>query len=81
MNTLPKPTNKQSRLMIQRLCNRLSLTPAKTARTFHSCIFCGKDITPGQQYRDKGYAARAHEDCFGEMANPTATIARLIAKE
>lgn len=74
---LPKPTNLQARNMIQRLCNRLALAPVRTCRTLHGCVLCGKDITLGQEYRDKGYGARAHEACFKEAANPAATIKRL----
>lgn len=80
-NNLPKPTNKQSRLMIQRMCNRLALAPVRTCRTLHSCIFCGGDITDGQQYRDKGYGARAHEGCFAQMAHPVETLKRLTATD
>jgi hypothetical protein len=80
MSDLPKFTNKQQRVMIQRLCNRLALAPVRTCRTLHSCVLCGKDITDGQEYRDKGYGARAHEGCFKQAANPAATIQRLIAE-
>lgn len=64
---LPKPTNLQSRLMLQRLCNRLALAPIRTCRSLHSCVLCGRDIMLGQEYRDRGYAARAHEVCFKEV--------------
>jgi hypothetical protein len=64
--TLPKPTNKQSRLL--RMCNRLALAPVRTCRSLHSCTFCGLDIKPGETYRDKGYGARAHDFCFKAVA-------------
>jgi len=61
---LPKPKNKQSSLLLKKMCVRLSLAPIRTCRSLHSCVFCGLGIVLGDRYRDRGYAARAHETCF-----------------
>jgi hypothetical protein len=67
-----KPTNLQSKKLLQRLCNRLALAPTRVCRSLHSCVLCGKDITLGEHYRDRGYATRAHDKCFREVANAVA---------
>ncbi len=61
---LPKPTNLQSKKLLQKMCNRLALALKRTCRTLHTCVFCAQPIRDGDEYRDKGYAARAHELCF-----------------
>jgi hypothetical protein len=68
MMALPKPTNRDSKRMLQRMCNRLALRPVQVARGTHSCIFCGQPINPGDTYRNAGYAAASHEDCFHAVA-------------
>jgi ribosomal protein L37AE/L43A len=72
MNTLPRPTNRQSAKLLQRMCNRLALAPTRTLRHIHTglftCTFCGQPIAGGDTYRDKGYAARAHDLCFRAVA-------------
>lgn len=42
----------------------LSEAPLRTCRSLHSCCLCKKDITLGDQYRDRGYGRRAHLDCM-----------------
>ena len=64
--SLPRFTNVQQKRMIAKLLRRLFGAPVRTCRSLHSCVLCGKDITDGQQYRDRGFAARAHEDCYKE---------------
>lgn len=49
---------------IQAMCRRLALAPLRTCRTIHLCTFCAQPISAGDQYRDRGYGARAHETCF-----------------
>lgn len=72
--TLPRPTNLQSRKLLQRMCNRLALASVRTCRAVptsgvpYSCIFCGQPVRIGDAYRDKGYAARAHDFCFRAVA-------------
>jgi hypothetical protein len=48
----------------QKMINRLALAPLRTCRTLHECVLCAQPITLGQQFRDRGYGARAHEGCF-----------------
>lgn len=64
---LPKPNNKQSKRMLQNLCNSLALAPTRECKYLHSCVLCGTDITSGEMYKDRGYARRAHLDCFVTM--------------
>ena len=66
---LPNPTNMQARNVLQKLLNRLRLAKIRTCRSLHSCVLCETDITYGETYRDKGYAARAHDDCFNAVNN------------
>lgn len=67
LSRLPKPTNKQSKRMLQNLCNSLALAPTRECKYLHSCVLCGTDITSGEMYKDRGYARRAHLDCFVTM--------------
>jgi hypothetical protein len=63
--TLPKPTNTANAKMLRRLCNSLALLKTTTARTSgHSCVLCGKPITSGDEYKNGGYARRAHLFCL-----------------
>jgi hypothetical protein len=67
--TLPQPTNKQARLMWQRIVNKLALLPASVCKLpMHSCVFCGQDILAGERYHNGGYAHRGHSDCLKEVA-------------
>lgn len=68
--TLPKPTNKQNARLLRRLCNALGLLKTRTCRFYQfSCVLCGKDITAGDEYKNGGYARRAHLFCLRETAN------------
>lgn len=64
MNFLPKPTTLQSKRLLQKLCLRLALAPTRTCKSLHECVLCGLPIRLGQEYKDRGYGARAHVDCF-----------------
>ena len=46
----------------------LSGAPLRTCQTLRHCCLCTKDITIGQQYRDRGFQRRAHEPCVQEAA-------------
>lgn len=66
---LPKPTNKQSSMLLRRMCNRLALVQPQIARTQHSCIFCGQPIRVGDVYRNgSGCASQAHDLCYRAVA-------------
>jgi hypothetical protein len=56
--------NSTPKSRLQAMCRRLALAPVRTCQSLHSCVFCGNGITIGEQYRDKGYGARAHVLCF-----------------
>lgn len=67
--TLPTPTNKQNARLLRRLCNSLGLLKTTTCRlAIFSCVLCGKDITNGDEYKNGGYARRAHVYCLTETA-------------
>lgn len=69
--TLPKPTNKQSKLLLQKACNRFALQPPKRAAAEHSCTFCGCPIQRGEEYRTakvNGFTHDAHDLCFKAVA-------------
>ena len=55
------------------LLTSLAEAPLRTCRSLHECVICTGPIYLGEQYRDRGYARRAHEDCFQSAAK------RLIA--
>lgn len=42
----------------------LRSAPTRTCRTLLECVLCGKDITLGQIYRDRGYGRPAHVECI-----------------
>jgi len=68
-DTIPNPTNLQAKRMLQKIINRLGMRPVRICRTAaHDCVICGKPITAGDEYRDGGYAARAHQFCIRELA-------------
>jgi len=72
--TLPKPTNKASAKLLRRLCNSLAMFPTITCRlALHSCVLCGKAITQGDEYKNGGYARRAHVFCLHSTAEYLAT--------
>lgn len=53
---------------IRKMINRLALATIRQCRSLHTCCFCNNSILNGDQYRDKGYGARAHETCFQAVA-------------
>lgn len=69
---LPQPTNKQSRLLLQRQRSRLALNFPRPLRNLDSipsgCIFCGQSILRGEMYRRHDNTLKAHESCFKEVA-------------
>lgn len=53
-----------ARAKLQAMCRRLALAPMRVCQTMHMCVFCDNKIGYGDEYRDKGYGARAHIICF-----------------
>lgn len=72
--TLPRPTNRQSRLLLVRMCNRLAISQVRTCRAIppsgipHLCVFCHQGIRIGDQYRENRPRSRAHNFCFKAVA-------------
>lgn len=65
---LPQPTNLQAKRMLQKALNRIALAPIRTAQYAKECVFCGQPINQGEEYRDGGYAHRAHKACLTELS-------------
>jgi hypothetical protein len=69
MSKLPSASEKRAaRTRLRTFVNRVSIRPAKFARTVHCCCLCMTPIEKGEEYRDGGPGQRAHAFCFDALA-------------
>ena len=70
------PNEVKTTSKVRNFLNSLALKPTRTCRSLHTCALCLCEIRTGDQYRDGGFARRAHETCFKEVSREYAKTSR-----